>query len=65
MPLAPSLSYAFACATASAVEVEATPAITARGLSRPQSWLHDARALRLAEIGELAGRAQRRQPVHT
>jgi hypothetical protein len=28
MPSAPSLSYALACATASAVEVEATPATT-------------------------------------
>jgi hypothetical protein len=48
-----------ACATASAVEVEATPAFG--GLDR---GLHHGCALRVVEIGELAGRAERRQAVH-
>ena len=47
------------------VEVEATPATTGtrpvRGFDR---GLHHGQALRVVEIGKLAGRAERRQPVH-
>src|ERR1700679_2827904 len=59
MPSAPSFWYALACATASRVEVEATPATCSF-----DRRLHHRQTLGVVEISKLTGRAKRRQPVH-